>query len=83
MFIKILKGFNAFLMIVLGLILVDMLILGGKIKIFILALGNTSDYSPFSTDGQSNWCLILVILLFIIVISAIIYSRLLNRDEEE
>ena len=62
------KGMQVFLLSVAGLILIDMLILGGKIKLIILALGNTSDYSPFSSDGQMNWILLLVIGIMILMI---------------
>lgn len=48
--------------IIAGFILLDMLVLGGKIKLWFIAVANTTSSSPFSTDGQSNWMLLLIML---------------------
>lgn len=74
------KGIQIF-SIVLGLsILTDMFILGGKIKLFIKAYANTTDYSPFSTDGQSNYVLLFVI--FIVIVAVYILFKLLGHLDE-
>ena len=50
-----------------SLILIDMFILGGKLKdIFVRA--NTSDYSFFSTDGQSNYVLLFNIFIVVMLL---------------
>jgi len=72
---KLIKSFQIFLGAVVFLVGFDMLILGGKIKLWIIAVGNTTNSSPFSTDGQSNWILILVII-GIILLSYIVLKLL-------
>ena len=67
---------------VASMIIIDMLILGGKMKLVILALGNTSNYSPFSTDGQSNWVLVLFLIGTIIFIGWLL-SSVRGIEEEE
>ena len=61
------------------LVAFDMLVLRGKIKLWIIAVANTTDYSPFSTDGQSNWVYLLVTIGVIIGIAILV--KLLQRDD--
>ena len=51
---------QVFILAIISLVSFDMLVLGGKIKLWIIAVANTTSASPFSTDGQSNWILIFV-----------------------
>jgi len=81
MLIKLLKGFRLFLIMLVSSILCDMFILHGKIKLFIIAVANTTEISPFSTDGQSNWILILVIIIVLLLIS--ILTQLYNEDSDK
>jgi len=76
---KWLKAFQVFLGTVVLLVAFDMLVLGGKIKLWIIAVANTTSASPFSSDGQMNWILILVILNLIGIIGLISYV-LRGRD---
>ena len=53
------KGFSIFCFGVATSILLDMFVFKAYLK-NLLVKANTSSYSPYSTDGQSNWVLILV-----------------------
>jgi LPXTG-motif cell wall-anchored protein len=72
---KVLRGFQIFLGIIVSLVAFDMLALGGKIKLWIIAVANTTSASPFSTDGQSNWIFILLGLGIILLIYIILRER--------
>ena len=78
-----LRGIRALLIILGFLILGDMFILHGKIKYLILALGNTTDYSPFSTDGQSNYIVLFLILILVIVISILLRLFVFGKPNTE
>ena len=81
MLLRLLKVIRFCLVSMVLLVLIDMFILGGKLK-DILVKANTSDYSPFSTDGQSNY---IFIFLAIIVCAIISYAilRILNSDNKK
>jgi hypothetical protein len=70
-YLKLLKATRVFLLTLITLILLDMFVLGAWLKNFFVR-ANTSDYSPFSTDGQSNWVLVLVCVIALIIIIYII-----------
>jgi LPXTG-motif cell wall-anchored protein len=72
---KVLRGFQIFLGIIVSLVTFDMLVLGGKIKLWIIAVANTTSASPFSTDGQSNWIFILLGLGVILLIYLILKEK--------
>ena len=60
---KILKIIYSFAFALSGIVAVDTLLLGGKLKLIWIALANTTSASPFSTDGQSNYIIIGVFLI--------------------
>jgi uncharacterized membrane protein len=80
MICKALKCFQVFCGAVAFLVAFDMLVLGGKIKLWVIAVANTTSYSPFSTDGQSNWLFIFTII-GIGLLSYLAY-RLLDSKKE-
>jgi len=77
-----LRCFQIFLGAVAFLVGFDMLILGGKIKLWWIAMGNTTSSSPFSTDGQSNWILILIIVGVVLLVAYLLNTPIF-RDKEE
>lgn len=81
-----LRTFQVFLGVLASLILLDMFILKGKLKYAWIAYANTTSTSPFSTDGQSNYMLLLVIMG--VAIGTFILFKVLEgipeiEDEEE
>jgi len=58
---KVMEGFSIFCFGVATSILLDMFVFKAYLK-NLLVKANTSSYSPYSTDGQSNWVLILVLV---------------------
>jgi hypothetical protein len=80
MIIKMLKGFKIFLIGIASSILIDMFILGGKLKDFLVK-ANTSDISPYSTDGQMNYICLLTIVICIILVYILI--TLLKKPKGE
>ena len=84
MLLRLLKVIRFCLVSMVLLVLIDMFILGGKLK-DILVKANTSDYSFFSTDGQSNYIFIMVTLLAISFTSYIIlrFTRGKNENQKE
>jgi len=62
------------------IISIDMFLLKGKLKLLWIAVANTTSSSPFSTDGQSNYMLILTLLIAGIV-AYIAYKILDNFSE--
>lgn len=74
-----LKAFQIFIGAVAVLVAFDMLFLGGSIKLWIIAVANTTSASPFSSDGQSNWMLLLV-MLNVSCMGCITYYMLSGRD---
>ena len=56
--IKLLKIFQLFLISIISLVAIDTFILGGKMKLWFIAVANTTSASPFSTDGQMNFIFI-------------------------
>lgn len=72
---KVLRCLQIFLGIVVSIVAFDMLVLGGKIKLWIIAVANTTSASPFSTDGQSNWIFILLGLGIILLIYIILREK--------
>ena len=79
---RILRGGQIFLGIIASLVLIDMLILEGKIKLWIIAIANTTDASPFSTDGQSNWIFILGVVI-VIGITWLILNKLKEKKRKQ
>jgi len=77
--LKLIIGISWFLS---GIVLFDMFVLHGKLKLIWIALANTSDYSPFSTDGQSNYMFVAV---FIIIgfIGYFLYLLSIKDNKEE
>lgn len=63
-----------YLIVLEALILADMFILKGYLKDFFVR-ANTSDISPFSTDGQSNYILILLILVIIFILVRLLWGK--------
>lgn len=61
-----LRVFRVFLIGIASSIIIDMFILGGKLK-DILVKANTSDISPYSSDGQMNYICLLTIVIAVIV----------------
>ena len=84
-FKKFIRCFQIFIGIIAFIVGFDMLVLHGKLKLLWIAMANTTSSSPFSTDGQSNWMLILIIIAIIIVtyILTKILSNLGNDVEED
>ena len=70
---RIFRSMQVFIGVIISLVAFDMLVLGGKIKLWIIAVANTTTSSPFSTDGQSNW------MLLFIGIGVIAFLAYLNR----
>lgn len=58
-----------------------MILLKGKLKLLWIAVANTTSASPFSTDGQSNYMLILTLLITGIV--AYISYKILEKFSED
>ena len=73
------KGFSIFCFGVATSILLDMFIFKAYLKNFLVR-ANTSSYSPYSTDGQSNWVLILV-LVGVGIVAYLIYRSCAGGPE--
>jgi hypothetical protein len=82
MVLKALRLFRLFLVGLASTILLDMFVFKAFLK-NLLVRANTSDVSPFSTDGQSNYILIIVAITAVAVISYILYRFAGEPDAEE
>jgi hypothetical protein len=78
----VLRGVRMFLVGLVSLVLLDMFVLHGWLKDFFVR-ANTSDYSPFSTDGQSNWILVLISIGVILVISYLLIKTFGGTEENK
>lgn len=68
---KIIKKLRWIYMTLLGWIIItvpiDTYILGGKIKLWIIAKANTTSASPYSTDGQMNIIIVIISICGLII----------------
>ena len=76
---KAMKGFSIFCFGVATSIILDMFVFKAYLK-NLLVRANTSSYSPYSTDGQSNWVLILV-LFGVGIMAYLIYTACAGGPE--
>ena len=79
---KLIRCMQVFILAIVSLVSFDMLVLGGKIKLWIIAKANTTSASPFSTDGQSNWVLIFVGMGVVILLGWLSKHWGNNKDKE-
>ena len=75
-------GWMLFLGFIASSVTIDTFVLGGKLKLWWIAVANTTNSSPYSTDGQSN-IVIIVVCLSAIVALAWIISTILGKDDED
>ena len=69
-----------------AIISIDMILLKGKLKLLWIAVANTTSASPFSTDGQSNYMIILTLIgvgLLSYILWIILNKPVENDDESE
>lgn len=79
---KLFKWLYSFAFALSGIVTLDTLLLGGRLKLLWIAVANTSSSSPFSTDGQSNYILIGVFLI-VGLLAYIVYKIIGGKSDTE
>lgn len=80
LYIKTLKAIRLFLVFIVSSLLLDMFVFKAYLK-NLLVKANSSSVSPFSTDGQSNYTVLILSIIAIVVISAILHKWFFGRKE--
>lgn len=73
----------SFLTFIIISVPIDTYILGGKIKLWIIAKANTTSASPFSTDGQMNIVIVIVSIIGLMVAVHLLFGREKKKEDAD